>query len=164
MINNNACPSISHSSRQGFSLIELLIVIALFVLLTSGAVLNYRAFNQRQQVLQSAKNVQEALRFAQKKARVGEKPTGCVTLNGYKVSGTTASTQVILTADCTNQDYQVTSLSLVGNARLTVNLDKTFSVITGGVVNPGTIAIRYGAYTYAFDVNVGGEITEGAYQ
>lgn len=154
-----------NKKNDGFSLIELLIVISLFAVLTSGAVINYRAFYQRQQVLQSVKNLQDAMRFAQKKARVGEKPAGCQTLNGYAVTGTTGGTTITLVADCTNQDYAVsTSISLVGNARLTANLNKTFRVITGGVVNPGTVRITYGGYTYAFDVNEGGEISEGAYE
>ncbi|MEO8581864.1 MAG: type II secretion system protein [Patescibacteria group bacterium] len=154
----------SPSTQRGFTLIEMLIVIAIFALLTGGAVVSYRAFYQRQQVLQSAKNLQEAMRFAQKKARVGEKPAGCQTLNGYIVTGTTSSAIITLTADCTNQDYVVTTATLAGSALLTTNLNKTFRVITGGVVNPGTVSLVYGTYTYTFNVNVGGEITEGAYE
>lgn len=150
--------------NSGFSLVELLIVLALFVMLSTGAVATYRAFYQRQQVLQSAKALQDSMRLAQKKARVGEKPPGCVTLNGYMVSATTNSTSVTLTADCSDADYVVTTATLVGNARLVSNLNMTFRVITGGVLNPGTVQLRYNTYTYAFDVNIGGEITEGQYQ
>lgn len=158
------CPPFSANSNSGYSLVELLIVIVLFTMISSGAVVTYRAFYQRQQVLQSAKNLQDAMRLAQKKSRVGEKPTGCQTLNGYIITGTTNSTTLTLTADCTNQDYAVTTATLVGNARLSANLNKTFRVITGGVVNPGTVSIVYGSYTYVFDVNIAGEITEGAFQ
>lgn len=150
--------------NSGFTLIEMMIVISIFVIMSTGAVINYRAFNQRQQALQSAKNLQEAFRLAQKKARVGDKPTGCQTLNGYLVTGTTSSTTITITADCTNQDYQVSTAQLIGNARLQSNVSVTFRVISGGVVGSGTIRTVVGSYIYAFDVNKGGEITEGQYE
>lgn len=152
--------------QGGFTLIEMLIVAVIFVLISSGAFLNYRKFIRRQQVLQSAKNLQEALRVAQKKARVGEKPTGCVTLNGYKVTVATNTRTIRIYAACSNQDYQVTTAELFGNARMTAPLVITFKVITGGVEGAGPISVGYwGSYDiYTFNVNVGGEITEGAYE
>ena len=152
------------SKQSGFTLVEMLIVIAVFALMTGGAVVTYRNFAQRQQVLQSAKNIQESMRFAQKKARAGEKPSGCTTLNGYILAGTTSSTTLTLTADCTNQDYQVTTGSLVGAARLASNISTSFHVITGGVTGTNTVRVTLGSYTYRFDVNVGGDISEGSYE
>lgn len=151
-------------SKNGFTLVEMLIVIGIFILMTGGAVVTYREFSRREQVVQSSKNIQEAMRFAQKKARAGEKPSGCQTLNGYIVSGTTSSTTITLTADCSNQDYAVTTMQLVGAARLSQSLNKTFRVITGGVVNPGSVSVQLDTIVYTFDVNIGGEITEGAYE
>jgi prepilin-type N-terminal cleavage/methylation domain-containing protein len=164
MKKNTAAHSLFAERQAGFTLVELMIVIVLFVMLTSGAVLSYRSFYQRQQVLQSAKNVQEAMRFAQKKSRVGEKPPGCQTLNGYIVRGNSSSPTITLTADCTNADYTVTTVSLVGNARLVSNLNTTFLVITGGVINPDMVSVAYGSYMYTFEVNEGGEITDGDFE
>lgn len=154
------------SKQSGFTLVEMLIVISVFALMTTGAVLSYRSFSQRQQVIQSAKNIQDAMRFAQKKSRVGEKPTGCGTLSGYTVAGTTNSTTITLTAACTNptQNYQVTTSTLVGGARLESAFSTTFGVITGGVTGSNSVSVVLGSYTYTFNVNVGGDISEGAYE
>jgi prepilin-type N-terminal cleavage/methylation domain-containing protein len=154
------------TAQAGFTLIELLIVAVIFVLISSGAFLNYRKFTRRQQVIQSVANLQEALRLAQKKARVGEKPSGCVTLNGYKVTAATNTRTIRIYAACSDLDHQVTTAELVGNARMTVPLDVTFKVITGGVENAGAVRVGYwGNFEiYRFYVNSGGEITQGDYE
>lgn len=151
------------TARHGFTVIELLIVVLIMALLAGAGFFSIRAFSRRQQVVQSAKNVQEILRFAQKKARVGEKPTGCVTLNGYLVQGTTASSLITVSARCTNQNYVVTTVNLTDPTRLSQNLNMTFLVLQGGVQNPGDITLTNGAYSYRFSVQVGGDISEGRF-
>lgn len=149
------------SRRAGFTLVEILIVLSIFILLVTGALVTYRTFSRRQQVLQSALNVQEALRFAQKKARVGEKPPGCQTLQGYSVRGTTSSQILSLYAECSNQDYLVSTLRLVGTAQLSQNITVVFQVISGGVSGTGNIDLNNASFSYRFTVNRGGEISPG---
>lgn len=149
---------------KGFTLIEVLIAVGIFFLLTGGAVVSYREFLHRQRVIQSAKNVQEAIRIAQKKARAGEKPSGCVTLNGYRVSGTTSSATITVSAVCTNQTYASTTLTLLGSTRLNSSLSLQIQVISGGVTGGGTIRLNETGYTYAFEVNAGGDISEGTFE
>jgi len=162
MLKNN---QVTHRpTTLGFTLIEVLIVIAIFLLLTVGAMVTYRTFSRRQQVFQSAKIVQEALRFAQKKARVGEKPAGCQTLQGYSVRGTTNSATLTLYAECSNQDYSVSTMNLIGGGRLRQNITVVFQVISGGVTGTGDIDVGDGQYTYEFTVSRGGEITEGDFE
>lgn len=151
-------------SPTGFTLIEMLIVIMIFTLITTGAVVTYRNFSRRQQVLQSAKVVQELMRFAQKKARVGEKPSSCAILNGYRVTAGNGATEVVLTADCTNNDYIVTRGSLIGSAHMSNAVSMTFKVISGGVSGSGAVDISLGSYTYEFTVSRAGEISEGDFQ
>ena len=155
----------------GFTLIEMLIVITIMAVLSTGSVVSYRVFSQRQQVLQSAKNIQEAMRFAQKKARVGEKPAGCLAANqrlsGYQVTGAVNSATITVSAICVspNATIQVTTYQLVGNVQLSAALSVTFVSITGGVLPAGTTTVRVGlgGYAYSFTVNQGGNISEGAY-
>ena len=149
------------SFQRGFTLIELLVSMLIMAILAGVGFISIRTFSQRQQVVQSVKNLQQELRFAQKKARVGEKPTGCVTLNGYIIQGTTSSRTISVIADCVNQDYTVTTINLNDPTRLSQNLNMTFRVLQGGVVNAGNITLSNGAYSYRFTVNAGGDISEG---
>lgn len=141
----------------------MLITITILFLLTTGSIVSYRVFSQRQQIVQSVQNVQEAMRFAQKKARVGEKPTGCTTLQGYRVSGTSGGQSVTIRAICSNQNYDVTTYDLVGDATLSNNINVTFIVITGGASGTGTFRVSLGSYSYSFAVNQGGDISGGAF-
>lgn len=153
--------------KSGFTLIELLVAITIFLLLTSVAMVNYRNLNQRQQLQQSANNLQEALRFAQKKSRVGEKPAGCDSpevLQGYAVRATATGTTYQLYAVCSNGDFVVgENTPLIGDTtfNLSTNLDLEFKILTGGVNAPVTITLQNQGLLYQFAVNSGGEIEEG---
>jgi prepilin-type N-terminal cleavage/methylation domain-containing protein len=84
-------PFHTRRSQKGFSLIEILIVVVLFGLLVGISVANYRRLNERKRVENAAKQVEQALRDAQKRASAGVKPVAAVcdgtnTLDFYRVS------------------------------------------------------------------------------
>lgn len=153
---------------NGFTLIELLISLGILSLLLTGVLGNYRTFNTKQELQQSAKNLQEDLRFAQKKARVGEKPAGCNSpnrLEGYVVAGDATGRTYQISARCTNGDFQVVATGLEGDTyfALSADLEIVYKVLAGGVENPETILMKNGTFCYEFDVLHGGEISEGDY-
>src|SRR3989344_4748736 len=89
------------SPQTGFTLIELMVAIGLFMLAIGGVLANYNGFHTRQKVKQAALTFKEHLRFAQSEALTGKKPTGvgdpCVakSLDGYTVTFTSASDYVV---------------------------------------------------------------------
>lgn len=155
--------SIISRRRAGFTLVEILVAVTIFAVLTAGAMVSFRQFTARQQVIESSKDLQQAMRFAQKKARVGEKPSGCSTLQGYAVRGTPSSVTITMTAVCDNGQYLVTSFELKGEARLANNLDIIFRVITAGVTGVGAVRVQNSLFSFEFVVNAGGEVSEGAF-
>ncbi|MCH7641075.1 hypothetical protein IID22_02690 [Patescibacteria group bacterium] len=70
---------------QGFSIIELVVVIGTMALLFSLGYANYRDFQRRQQLDSVINEFKTDLRLAQQLALTGNKPTGCTTLEGYRI-------------------------------------------------------------------------------
>lgn len=73
-------------SCPGFTLIELLVVISIIGILFGLGVAKYNEFNRRQILDQTTQTLRNNLRLAQSVASSGEKPGGCVVLDGYQVS------------------------------------------------------------------------------
>jgi type II secretory pathway pseudopilin PulG len=157
--------------RAGFTLIELLVVITIIMFLTGGGIASFLTFNDRQTVQNGAKLVQTYMRQAQGKARAGEKPPACAAakLTGYRVQLTANSSQVILSAVCTNGVHTHTSYTLPGGVISENNHTITFANLYGGVINAGTVTIMSNPanvtdYSYSFEVTPGGEIDIGGFE
>ncbi len=71
-------------NRKGFSLIELLVSIAILFLLLGMGIAGYISFNDRQKLTQGAELVREAVESAQISARSG-KMRGCLSLEAYRI-------------------------------------------------------------------------------
>lgn len=71
--------------KSGYSLIELMVVVAALILIATFGVARYNEYNERQTVRQTADTLVSNLRLIQAKALAGEKPPGCQTLVGYTV-------------------------------------------------------------------------------
>ncbi len=70
--------------QRGFTLIELLVAIGIILLLLGLGLVNYLSFNERQQLIQGAEQVREAIADAQNSARSG-KLRGCNQLSSYRL-------------------------------------------------------------------------------
>lgn len=92
--------------QKGFTLIELLVAISILLLLMGLGIANYISFNDRQQLIQSAEQVREAIADAQNSARSG-KLRGCNRLVAYRVD-ILASGTVEIVPLCEGEDGDIT--------------------------------------------------------
>lgn len=152
-----------HSFKRGYTLIELLVVTTIVLLLAGGGIAAFSNFNKREKVLAAAKELQSYLRTAQTLSRVGERPTGCAELRGYRVRTTTIGSvkQVQLLASCAVNDIESRTYVLPAGTTLNNDIDMTFQNLHGGVIGAAVIQVTGGGLTYQFEVTRGGEITAG---
>lgn len=149
---------------SGFSLIELVIVTGILILITGGGIASFINFNEKQQVLNGSKELQSYLRMAQSLIRVGEVPTGCTKLTGYKVTSLDAGStkEIKVLAVCSSGDIERSSFLLPEEVTLSSDIDITFLGLHGGVVGATTIqVVGLSDRIYSFEVTPGGEITQG---
>lgn len=122
------------SARQGFTLLELLIVSVIMLVVAGGSIAALTTFQERQKALVAAKTVQQMMWSAQTKARVRETPAGCNPLNGYRV--VVSANQATLHPICngspgsSRQDYRYPS-GVTASSTVTLY----FLTLEGGVTN-----------------------------
>jgi prepilin-type N-terminal cleavage/methylation domain-containing protein len=154
-------PLFSRSAALGFTMIELLVSVSILVLLMGGGIAGFINLNDRQTLVNSGKEVQLMMRSAQKKARVGEKPTGCDRLVGYSVVvGSGSFSEAELRAECDNGSYVRQTYVFPNNVIVENAVSMRFVVLHGGVEGAGTVSITFGTRRLSFDVGKGGDISE----
>lgn len=145
---------------KGYTLIEILIVLAITAFLFSIGYTNYRAYAQRQALTATARAMQTDLRLAQEQAIAGSKPTGCILLNGYQFR-VTSSSAYQLDALCTNGVLQVKQVTLPTGITMTSpnpnpiffkSLAQGTNIPSGGLV---TIVITQTGTTNTVTITVG---------
>jgi prepilin-type N-terminal cleavage/methylation domain-containing protein len=146
----------------GFTLIELIVVIAIMMLLLGSGIVTYLQFNDRQAVLAAGAELTDLLRVAQTRARLGDKPAGCDKLFAYYVRAPIDSSTLRLEAECDTGSFLRSETTLTANTRATQAINIGFEVLQGGVINPGNISLLSPAgLQFQLTVNAGGEITKG---
>ncbi len=81
----------SSSQSHGFTLIEIVVSVAILALLSGLFIANYNGFSNSQTVQQTASDVIANLQSARTMASSGLKPAGCNTLVGYIVNFSNSS-------------------------------------------------------------------------
>lgn len=153
--------------RSGFTLIELVVVIAIIGLLVGGSVAGYVQLNNRQVVQTSAQGLISVMRQAQQRALSGKKPTsGCTTLTGYRVAG--SGNSYTLDAVCSNATITIGSYKTSPNVIIGSAINVLFPVLTGGA--SGTIGnisvctannnVCAANYVNIINVNAGGDVSD----
>ncbi|MFZ5845376.1 MAG: pilus assembly FimT family protein [Patescibacteria group bacterium] len=158
---------LTHSLKAGFTFIELLVVMGVILLLTSGIIAGYNNFTDNQRLKQTALTLKTNLRFAQTKAASADKPTsGCTQLVGYAVSFTNSSYNV--QAQCSEGLVgSLTSVSLpVGISFSPIPETIVFRVLTRGTTsdNPVTLTLIGRLKSYRLEVSPKGDITDLGFQ
>lgn len=97
---------------RGYTLIEILIALSITALIFGLGYVGYRDFSRRQLVNSAAQTLVGDLRLAQEQSIAGKKPTGCVVLDGYKVFVDVAAKEYTISANCSDQDYLVKTVSI----------------------------------------------------
>lgn len=158
-----------HDARKGYSLIELLVAIAILLLLTGGLLASYATYNQNQTLRQAALTVKANFRLAQSKALSGVKPTsGCTLLEGYNVSFTQSTYS--LQAQCDPQGLVGIKTDLALPSELVfspVPSSFTFGVLTNGLLDiTNSVPINFTGFgkTYQIAVSVNGDIADNGFQ
>lgn len=97
---------------SGYSLIELIIVISIIAALFTGGYTAYREYSRRQVLANDTSTLRSNFNFARQKALSGEKPSGCTTLTGYRVSRTSTiryRTYAVCSPDILVSTYDLTT-------------------------------------------------------
>lgn len=156
-------PSVEFLYSPGFTLIELLVSITIMLLLISGGIAAYVKFNDKQVILNEAKDLQSYFRSAQSRARVGDRPSGCTRLEGYSIQVTAGSSTVDLIAVCSSGNINRGQYELENNVTVGSDVNLEFYVLHGGVSSSQTITLNsQSGLQYSFEVTQGGEITGGS--
>lgn len=71
--------------RNGFTLIELVVVIAIIIILSTSAIVAYYRFTQRQAAMNDARSFSTMLRKVQSMAKNLVYPQNCTGLSGYRL-------------------------------------------------------------------------------
>jgi prepilin-type N-terminal cleavage/methylation domain-containing protein len=86
--------------QNGYTLIEILVVLTIIGLLFNFGYVSFRDFSRRQAVAGAAKTIQGDLRLAQENATSGQKPSGCnTTLDSYGFN-VQSSSRYTIEANC----------------------------------------------------------------
>lgn len=172
------------SKNRGFTLIEMIVTIAIMLVVTGGGIATFMRFNDKQEVVTAVNELQTLLRAAQVKAKVGEDADFCRTtytgppaesLRGYRVRAVDGTNTVTLDTVCSagkftptgSRHYDLRDEITFGNS-VSVgmesggNINMEFLSLLGGVDGFGEIEIiGSSGNTYRFEVTKGGEIKEG---
>ena len=159
----------------GFTLIELLITVAIAAIVVGGSIAGFVRFNERQEVQNTAKEVQQLMRTAQSKARVRDAPDAavdgpCFKLTSYQVERT--ANAFTLKPNCELESGAASLGTEVGNVAIptgmTVNpaagLTTDFTTLENGVVfsdgsTSKVFSFAKNGYTYSFTVSANGNIS-----
>ncbi len=152
--------------NRGFTLIEIAIAVSIMLFLVGGGIASYLTFNDRQLLLNEAKELQTFIRSAQTKARVGDRPEGCLKLERYKVTMAAGSSQIEVSAVCDNngttEEFIRQTAELDNSITAAGVVDIEFNVLHGGALADTTVTLNSsGESTYVFEVTKGGELTGG---
>lgn len=164
-----------HSSARGFTLIEMIVTVAIFLIVVSFGIAGFIRFNDRQQVLTKAKEIQLIFRSAQAKARVKESPSGCESLEGFRVRRSGSS--LITSALCLNAamggtlvEVQTSTFAIPNNLSVSPGAFRVdFKTLHGGAeIDPPVaddevleLTVEGSSFEYAFEISPGGSITSG---
>lgn len=154
---------------SGFTLIELIVSMAILLLLIGGLLASYNSYSQNQEVKQSALTLKANLRLAQIWSLSALKPTsGCTQLVGYTVSFTTNTYS--MQAQCAPEGLTGPTTIVTLPTILVfspIPQQATFGVLTQGLIAPAsavTLTISGFNKNYQLVLSPSGDITDNGFQ
>ena len=161
-----ACQSLALAGRQisnrnGFTLIELIVVFSIIAILSSVGLASFVTYSRTQAVTSERNNLILTLNVAKARAQSQVKPSSCSsqTLNGYQVYINTAANIYTLRVVCSTSIVDISTTRLSNNITFQSAIPTTyfFPVLTGGSTG-GTIVITGYSITQTINVNTNGTI------
>lgn len=147
---------------QGFTLIEMLIVLSLIGTLTSLGIASYSSYNSTQVVLSASTNVEDLLAEAHSQAISQVIPSSCGSnsLSGYQINVTPNGQQYTLSAICGfTQVISTNSLPSQLSFGNGSNASIIFNASTGTIATPATIQITGFGKTHTISISTSGDIS-----
>jgi len=155
--------TIETSTQSGFTMIELLITVGIMILVFGGGVAAYLNLDRRQSLINVCNEIESLSRSAQKKARVGDRPTGCDKLNAYRISRTaTGPDEISLQAVCDSGNVTLSTYDVPTVFEVTEITTMDFKVLHGGLMgDSGSVSVESSNPNYRceFTVNNGGSMS-----
>jgi len=132
------------------------------MLLVGGGIASFISFNEKQQLLGAARELQTYLRSAQTRARTGTKDDSCEALESYQVAAGNGANSFAVSQICDGGSVINTqSHDLPSSVTFSDDFNLRFRVLAGATDGAQIIALQAFAYRYEFAVTLGGEIQEG---
>lgn len=149
---------------EGFTLVELLIVVSILVMVFGLTIASFNSFNRRQRLLQTALNFKSGLRFAQTRAISAEKPaSNCTTFVGIHVTFTVSGYSI--QHACTPEgDVGIIEETILPQGITFGSLPTgfTFKTLTRTVdqASDQTVTFTNASQTYAVEITANGEVND----
>ncbi|MCX6816491.1 MAG: type II secretion system protein [Candidatus Beckwithbacteria bacterium] len=142
----------------GFTLVELLVVVAISAVLFGGGLAAYRGIGDKQAVKQNGATFLSNLRSVQQKALASEKPTDCGTnpFKGYRVN-TSHSSYYTVTAWCVGGVAK--KIDLTDGVEFVDPFNIYFQVLKAEVLGAQTVTLSKGTTSYEVTIEQRGVIS-----
>jgi len=127
---------------KGTTLIEILIGVVVTLALFGLLIVGYRSFNIKRTLKLEAREVKSFFNLARGRAIHGEKPTDCVSLQGYRV-GQEGSQELFSQPQCASGGGEKTILQLEKAQISSSDLPVTFAALTGKVEHEARVQLDY---------------------
>jgi len=106
--------------KNGYTLIEILAVLAITGFVFTLGYGGFRTYSQRQQVISIARGISADLRLAKEQGISGTKPADCTgTFNGYEFFVDPVNSRYIVNASCINTDSPIKIVDIPAGFTLT---------------------------------------------
>jgi len=155
------------SGSHGFTLIEIIVTVTLFLVLSSLFMASYSAFNNSQTVKQAASSLIRNLQAVRTNAASGTKPAGCTlpdTLVGYRVdftgTGYTAQARCLVSGSETGVGPKTAYTLPTGVTFPSVPSSITFYALDRGASRNETISLHGFGTTVKVSVFASGLISD----
>ena len=149
----------------GFTLLELIVAVAIGGILMAGGLAAYKGTGERQNLKQAGLEFITNLRAVQKKALSGEKPVGCVgSLESFQISYVN-ETEYCFQAQCSSFSPEAEMVSLAEGARFLAGFSPiTFPVLKSELSGSQSIVLSSESFSYQVVIESGGTISGDYYE